>query len=116
MQKQFTDIHRSPGHSSSDSSKGKSTKIQNLKQAIATKEKEIAALLQEHTKKQLAFGQQILDKLADNEALCNDLSLSAQVINSLNAQVDNLLDWNWDIEIRQIKKPRIQWSTNETPR
>lgn len=49
----------------------------------------------------------------DNEALRNDFDLSAQVITSLNQQVNDLLDWNWDIEVQQIKRPRTDWGEAE---
>lgn len=54
-----------------------------------------------------------MDRMNNNEALRNDLDLSTQVITSLNQQVNDLLDWNWDIEVQQIKRPRTDWGEAE---
>lgn len=54
-----------------------------------------------------------MDRMNDNEALRNDFDLSTEVITSLNQQVNDLLDWNWDIEVQQIKRPRTDWGEAE---
>ncbi|QDS76705.1 hypothetical protein FKW77_000842 [Venturia effusa] len=94
--------------------KCKPVSVADLKQAISSKESQIASLLQTHIQKELSLAQTLMDRMNDNEGLRHDLDLSTQVINSLNQQVNDLLDWNWDIEIQQVKRPRTDWGEAES--
>lgn len=69
------------------------------------KEIETKALLHTHQK----GVKELVDQMKDHEALRNDLALASQVIDSLNQQVNDLLDSNWDVEIQQIKKACTGW-------
>lgn len=88
---------------------GKANKIKELKQEVKNKKKEVEALKQGAMNKELALGQEIMNRMKENDGLRVDLEMATKVINSLNKQVDRLLDWNWDAEIQQIKKPRTEW-------
>ncbi|TLD31734.1 hypothetical protein E2P81_ATG07224 [Venturia nashicola] len=109
----FTDTTRLSGSHTNESNKGKPTSVADLRQAISAKEMQITSLIEKHTRKGLSPGQILMDRVNDNEALRNDFDLSTQVITSLNQQVNDLLDWNWDIEVEQIKQPRTDWGEAE---